>query len=204
MSTPIDLEHWTREGLEHGSIEVKDDSTVCISAGPHTDWFFRPDGTGRRATNVPKLSQSISAPTFSLSAQVHVDFGARYDAGALWISCDGDETWAKIAFEYSAAGIPTIVSVVTRGTSDDADGPALTLGDDVYLRLYTDGRIVAFHFSLDGKTWKFVRLFTLPRLETRPIKVGLGAQSPTGDGVLAEFTEVKLSFAQIGDFRDGS
>lgn len=194
------LAEFTADGTDHGRVMIRDGSAV-LAAAPRTDWFFKPDGSGR-ASNVLRLGTRVDAPAFSLVARVQVGFAATYDAGALFIACDR-ENWAKLAFEFSAAGRPTIVSVVTRSTSDDADGPSLAR-DSVWLRLYCDGRIVALHFSEDGRTWRFVRVFTLPGIEARPIEVGLGVQSPTGNGVEATFSDVALVNGIIANLRDGS
>lgn len=187
------------EGQSHGSVAVAD-GTVILRSGERTDWFFEPAGKARSA-NVPRLVHEVSAPVFSLSARVSVDFASAYDAGAVFIEAD-DDNWAKIAFEYSAGHKPTIVSVVTRGTSDDSDGPAFE-GQHVHLRAYCDGESIALHFSEDGTRWRFLRWFSVPGLARRPIKVGLGAQSPTGKGVRAVFADVRLSFDAIPDLRNG-
>jgi len=162
---------------------------------------FSPTGK-TRVSNVPHLDHAVDAAVFSLSARVSVDFQAVYDAGAIFIASD-EENWAKIAFEFSAARKPTIVSVVTRTTSDDADGPRFD-GQAAYLRVYCEGECIALHFSDDGTTWRFLRWFTIPNAAARPIRIGLGAQSPTGNGVMARFSDVKLSFDRIDDLRNGA
>lgn len=186
---------------EHGRIEIKDDAAT-IHANGQTDWFFRPDGSGRRSSHVPKLIRRGTAPIVSLSARVQVDFASRFDAGALFVAVDEDN-WAKIAYEYSAAREPTVVTVVTRSTSDDADGVTRS-GEPINLRVYTDGHVIALHCSDDGKRWRFVRLFTLPGVDRRPIVIGFGAQSPTGAGVSATFSGIKVSYDKIDDLRNGS
>lgn len=193
------LEEMTVEGLAHGRVTV-DGDTASIHSFEQTDWFFSPTGRPRSA-NVPRLAWAVSEPVFSLSAKVSVDFASPYDAGAIFIESD-DENWAKIAFEYSAEYRPTIVSVVTRYTSDDSDGPNFH-GAFVYLRIYCDGKSAALHFSEDGKLWKFLRWFEIPGLDKRPLRVGLGAQSPTGRGVIAAFSDVRLNFDVISNLRNG-
>ncbi|WP_245318161.1 MULTISPECIES: DUF1349 domain-containing protein [unclassified Mesorhizobium] len=193
------LEDMTVEGAAHGSVAVSG-GTASFRSDGKTDWFFSPAGAARMA-NVPRLVWETAEPVFSLSAKVSVDFASAYDAGALFIEAD-EENWAKVAFEYSADQLPTIVSVVTRSTSDDSDGPKFS-GAFVYLRIYCDGKTSALHFSEDGKFWKFLRWFTITGLDERPIKIGLGAQSPTGTGVTATFSDVELNFDVIADLRNG-
>ncbi|TGN67205.1 DUF1349 domain-containing protein [Paracoccus liaowanqingii] len=177
------------------------DNAATISAGTRTDWFFHPDGSSRQA-NVPSLVLETTASEISLSAKVSVGFVGTYDAGALFVHT-GPDHWAKLAFELSPQGFPTIVSVVTKGTSDDCDGPRYT-PCTVWLRLHVRGGIVAFHFSEDGQVWRFNRTFSLPRSPGAAIRLGLSAQAPTGAGCTARFTEVQLRHTPLIDIRDGS
>ncbi|WP_245197342.1 DUF1349 domain-containing protein [Labrys sp. LIt4] len=187
------------EGNQHGQAVIDRDTVEFIAQGK-TDWFFNPlDGS--RLSNVVRLTQEVDERAFTLSARISVDFAAAYDAGALFIQCD-EENWAKVAFEYSAQHKPTIVSVVTRTTSDDADGPNHDQ-DHIWLRLYCDGKIIAAHFSENGHRWRFLRFFTIPGVGRRPIRVGLGAQSPTGTGTRVRMSDVRLSPARIENLRNG-
>lgn len=184
----------------NGQITI-DDQGATISANAQTDWFFHPDGSSLRS-NVPSLYLESTAPEVSLVAKVSVGFAGTYDAGALFVQ-SGPDHWAKLAFELSPQAIPTIVSVVTKGTSDDCDGPRHP-DDTVWLRLHVRGGIVAFHFSEDGQFWRFNRTFSLPRSPGAAIRLGLSAQAPTGEGCTAKFTEVSLRHKPLIDFRDGS
>lgn len=100
--------------------------------------------------------------------------------GALFVDT-GPDHWAKRAFELSPQGFRTIVCFVTKGTSDDCDGPRLP-ADEVRLRLHVRRGIVAFHFSEDGQFWRFNRTFSLPRSPGAAICLGFSAQAPTGEG----------------------
>jgi len=97
--------------------------------------------------------------------------------------------------------LPTIVSVVTRGLSDDANGEELPLVP-IHMRVYRNGDLVAFHWSLDGVAWKLARVFALP-LAGRPVTFRLVAQSPTGDGCTATFDNINTSTGRIDDLRSG-
>jgi regulation of enolase protein 1 (concanavalin A-like superfamily) len=187
-------------GNENGEVRITEDA-VSLRANSKTDWFFSPVGT-TRMENVIAASTKVADPIFSLSARVSVDFSSPYDAGALFIRT-GVDTWAKLAFEYSADCRPTIVSVVTRTTSDDSDGP-IHSGDHVWLRVYCDGQALAFHFSEDGKYWRFLRWFAIPDLASRPVEVGFGVQSPTGDGSMARFSDIRYSTAPLENLRNGT
>jgi uncharacterized protein len=193
------IERFEKRGLQAGRIDFEGNDVV-IEAGSNTDWFFDPRGTAR-LQNVPSVTMSIDKPAFALQAKVAVDFGSRFDGGTIFVQARED-AWAKIAFEYSPRHIPTIVSVVTRGVSDDCDGPSFQ-AEAVYLRLSAQDGAFALHFSDTGKDWRFLRWFSLAH-GTGPLTVGLSAQSPLGNGCRVHFSEIRLSHEPIADLRDGS
>lgn len=186
-------------GEAFGHARFTDDG-LELRADAKTDWFFTPDGRARR-DNVITASVMVDEPVFSISAQVAVDFIATYDAGALFVRV-AEDSWAKLAFEYSAMQEPTIVSVVTRDISDDCDGPPLKSGH-VWLRIYRNRQTLAFHYSMNGSFWHFARFFSIPGLETGPVEVGLGVQAPTGPGTVARFTDIRFETAPIDNLRNG-
>jgi regulation of enolase protein 1 (concanavalin A-like superfamily) len=71
------------------------------------------------------------------------------DPGALTLMGD-DHHWAKLSFEYSPDGKPTLVTVVKRGLSDDCNSMNVP-GDSVYLRIAKRSRTYVFYFSTDGQ-----------------------------------------------------
>jgi uncharacterized protein len=163
-----------------------------IVAGPRTDWFVDPaDGTVR--ANAPSVLQAVDGD-FLLSARVEVDFAATFDAGALVLWHD-ERTWAKLAFEYSPYGEPMVVSVVTRDSSDDCNSRVVA-GGAIWLRIARIGAAHAFHASDDGERWEFVRHFRLGDAQ-----VGFEAQSPTGDGCRARFSEIRFDAATLAELR---
>ncbi len=174
-------------------------STLTIAAGPKTDWFIDPNGSFRIG-NAPNALFVTQDADFLLSAQVTVDFAATYDAGVLRIH-ERDDVWAKLCFEYSPQGHPTIVSVVTRGFSDDCNSVQIT-GNTVYLRLARIGSAFAFHYSLDGRYWSLVRYFTLGTLQNPSF--GFSCQSPTGQGCTAAFADIQYQPRTLTDLRGGA
>jgi len=172
--------------------------TLSITSGPRTDWFVDPAGTEPSA-NAPAL---LGGPEgdFVLSARVEVDFEQTYDAGVLALWQDA-ATWAKLCFEYSPQGQPTVVSVVTRGVSDDCNS-IVVAGTSVWLRVAHLGRAYAFHASTDGAFWQFVRYFAF--VDGAVLSVGFEAQSPLGEGCTARFSDVRFSSTTLAELRDGS
>jgi regulation of enolase protein 1 (concanavalin A-like superfamily) len=130
-----------------------------IGAGPKTDWFADPAG-GVPVLNAPALVGRPPDEDFTLLARVRIDAASTFDAGVLFVHGD-DKTWAKHCLELSPQGQPMIVSVVTRGVSDDCNSQTVE-GGEVWLRLARANGVFAFHVSRDGERWELVRFFALP------------------------------------------
>jgi regulation of enolase protein 1 (concanavalin A-like superfamily) len=171
---------------------------LSITAGAQTDWFIDPAGTYTK-DNAPCVLFSPTDPDFLLSAKVSVAFGATYDAGVLQIRV-ADDLWAKLCFEYSPLGRPMIVSVVTRGVSDDCNSVEVEQ-PEIHLRVARTPQTLAFHYSHDGRVWHFVRYFSLERM--RVLRAGFSAQSPMGESCKAVFTEISYRQGVLKDNRSG-
>jgi len=171
---------------------------VEMIAPARSDRFHDPAGDTRQA-NSPVWAAEAEAPS-TLVARVTVDFVDTFDAGVL-MAYQSRDAWAKLCFERDPSGRPMVVSVVTRGRSDDANA-FLVDGSSVWLRVSLLPRAYAFHASTNGQRWEFVRYFRLgargqPRL-------GLSAQAPVGEGCAVRFEEVRLSPGAVDDLRGGA
>lgn len=172
------------------------DTELTIAAGPRADFFVDP-ATGEAVANASARLEPVEGD-FVLSALVEAELASTFDAGALFVRAD-ERTWAKLAFELSPQGERMVVSVVTRGRSDDCN--STVIGDDsVRLRVARMGDSFAFHSSADGTRWSFVRHFHLPGVT----EAGFAAQSPTGPGCIATFSDIRLEQRTLLDLRDGS
>ena len=167
--------------------------------GPQTDWFNDP-ATGTGSANAP-IFGFAAAGDVQLVAKVSVDFASDFDAGVLFVF-QSESSYAKLCFERSPEADPTVVSVVTRGRSDDANGPIFS-GDSVFLRISTIGDAIAFHYSRDSDWWHLARYFSLGE-STGALRLGFCAQSPTGSGCVATFSEITYVENSLTDPRDGS
>jgi regulation of enolase protein 1 (concanavalin A-like superfamily) len=174
------------------------DESLAGSAGARTDLFVDPDN-GTATLNAPRLLTSAPAGDFQLAARVEVGFESTYDAGVLLLWA-GDDIWAKLCFEFSPQGQPMVVSVVTRGRSDDANG-FIVEGSSVWLRITGRRGAYAFHASTDGEWWHLIRHFTLGDVDA---EVGFEVQSPVGQGCRATFTDVTYRLHTLIDLRDGA
>jgi regulation of enolase protein 1 (concanavalin A-like superfamily) len=93
-----------------------------------------------------------------------------------------------------------VVSVVTRRSSDDANG-VVVAGSQLWLRISRLFRATAFHVSDDGERWQFVRFFDLG---SESVLIGFEAQSPWGGGCTVDFNEIAFTAERLFGLRDGS
>jgi len=180
-------------------------AAVTVRAAPHSDIFIDP-GTGAELNAESMLNAVTLLGTppdgdFQFSARVTVEFASTYDAGVLLLWLD-ERHWGKLCFEYSPDGQPMIVSVVARGVADDANAFVLD-GRTVWLRVCRIDRAFAYHASLDGKTWRMIRFFTIDG-GSSPAAIGFEAQSPTGDGCDVIFDDISFTRERLADLRNGS
>ncbi|HMO56356.1 MAG TPA: DUF1349 domain-containing protein [Roseiflexaceae bacterium] len=173
------------------------DGVLTATAGGQTDLFIDPQGSAPKL-NAPHLVGEVHGD-FMLSAHVTVDFAADFDAGAL-IVWAGDHVWAKLCFEYSPQREPMVVSVVTRGISDDANGFTIAQ-HSIWLRVSRRGRALAFPASTDGRAWQMIRHFAL---DLPPgVSLGLLAQSPSGNGCRVQFAQIVFAAQRLAALRTG-
>ncbi|HRA66766.1 MAG TPA: DUF1349 domain-containing protein [Caldilinea sp.] len=173
------------------------DGALQMTAAPRTDFFVDPRGH----INMTNSARLLFRPDarFMLRAHTRGDLTATYDAAVLMLYVD-DRHWAKLCLELSPQGQPMIVSVVTNGASDDCNSIVLSEAA-AYLRVAGFGNAFAFHYSLDGATWHFVRYFALQ--QTGGLRAGFSVQAPTGDGCTVTFTDIQYSATELADLRSG-
>lgn len=179
--------------------EEVDTGEVRITAGVQTDFFADPQGQHSRA-NAPCLLFEPMGAYFTLQARVEVSFESTFDAGVLMLYV-GTDHWAKLCFELSPQQEPMVVSVVTRGFSDDCNGRPIAK-NFVHLRIARIPKAFAFHYSLDGEVWHLVRFFSLG--ERDALRIGFSAQSPTGEACTASFAAIHFEPRLLENIRDGS
>lgn len=191
---PLD---WTGEA---GSAEYDEASgTLVLRSRAGVDWINDARGGGQH--DATALMFAAPGDDFVFSARVRVD-GERttFDAAVLALWSDPDH-WAKLCFEFSPQRQAMVVSVVTDRFSDDCNS-TVVVDPEVHLRIARVDGAYAFHSSRDGITWDFVRLFALPE-GSGPMRVGMLAQSPTGDGCTAVFEDIRFDAATLADLRSG-
>lgn len=165
--------------------KIEGGKTLSITAGKQTDWYLSAMGEEPR-NNSPRL---LFKPTddFSLSAKVNVDFHSQWDAGVLTLYVN-DSLWVKFCLEMTIDKHPAIVSVVTRGLSDDSNSIAIN-GSSAYLRVTKVGHAIYLLSSEDGKNWSIIRIFSLG--DNLDMRVGFSSQAPVGNSCTTTFSEIQ-------------
>jgi regulation of enolase protein 1 (concanavalin A-like superfamily) len=178
------------------SWSLASEGQLTITAPAKTDWFIDPRGAVN-ISNAPVL-MFLAKSSCILCAQVLVDHVATYDAGVLMVY-ESPLAWAKLCLELSPQGQPTVVSVVTKGVSDDCN--AFPVKGPMYFRIAKLEKAYAFHVSADGDRWDLIRYFTLEGNQNS--QLGFLAQSPTGNGSTASFRQIHFEERLLADIRSG-
>ena len=176
--------------------ETKD--AIEILAPAKTD-FFIDQLNGIERNDAPFYYEKRKGD-FAVKARVKPGFKKSYDAGGLFVY-DTAQKWIKLEFEMTDLGYPSVVSVVTDGASDDANGERMDSREEITLQIVRKGDYWALHYSVDGKKWSMVRYFRLKM--KAEVKVGLEAQSPIGGGCAVAFSALKFTETPIKDMRKG-
>ncbi len=166
---------------------------LTIVAGPKTDMFRDPNVT-YNTDNAPKLLFKADSD-FVLSASVQHSFLNKWDGGAIVIIEDS-LNWIKFCFEKDYTGAKRVVSVVTKDISDDCNSVEIK-GNKVFYKVAKAGNVITLYYSLDNNKWFLVR--HLQFNNTKGIKIGFLAQSPTGDKCEVRFANIKYQIKKIKD-----
>ncbi|MHB8060993.1 MAG: DUF1349 domain-containing protein [Gaiellaceae bacterium] len=175
-----------------------DENGLELHAAAKTDLFSDPAG-GSPVAMPAALIGPAPKGDFLFGARVSCKQRSTYDAGVLLLYRD-EGNWAKLCLELSPQGIPTVVSVVTRGVSDDCNSFACERAE-ISLRITRIDDCFAFHASSGGGPWQLVRYFALAG--EGDVEIGFMAQSPTGSGCAARFEQIAFEQRRLGDLRNG-
>jgi hypothetical protein len=171
-------------------------NSITIKAGPKTD-FFNDPSTNSVIASAPLLYKEISGD-FIATALLKPEFSDMWNALSIMMHID-DRNWIKLAFENSDATGKSIVTVVTRNISDDANGVILNETDLVWLKLARKIDNYSLHWSVDGENYKMARLAAMPHSDS--VKIGISAQCPVGDGAIHEVLYFSVEEKTIDNIR---
>ncbi|MBT8180316.1 MAG: DUF1349 domain-containing protein [Eudoraea sp.] len=172
--------------------------SLNVIAEKGTDFFNNPEDSTITST-APFLYQNISGD-FVAQALVRADFSSVWNAASIMVYID-EHNWIKFAFENSDATGKSIVSVVTRQVSDDANGVVLSDEDEVWLKLVRKGNNYAMFWSIDGEDFKMARLAAMPPVDS--LKIGVEAQCPVGESATHQILYFGLVKKTVEDLRKG-
>ena len=173
------------------------DGSLKITVDKGTD-FFNDPGDSSVVASAPFIYKEVKGD-FVVKALVQPGFSSQWNAVALMLHLDS-LNWIKFAFENSDATGPGIVSVVTKGTSDDANGVILNREMRVWLAMARKGNIYSMHWSKDGTDFKMARLTSMPNQDL--VKIGIEAQSPVGESVTHEVLFFEIKETTVEDIRN--
>ena len=174
------------------------DGILTLEAPKGSDFFNNPED-GQITGTAPFLFTEIEGD-FVAKARVQPDFSSQWNAIALMIHID-ENHWIKFAFENSDATGPSIVTVVTKTLSDDANGVVLEDSKAIWLKLIRKGDNYSMLWSKDDSDYKMARLTTLPK--TTSVKIGIEAQCPVGPSATHNISYFSLEKKTVEDMRKG-
>ena len=172
-------------------------NSLRITVNKGTDFFNSPEDS-TVVGSAPFLYKEVEGD-FVAKALVEPDFSAQWNAVAVMLHLDS-LNWIKLAFENSDATGPGIVSVVTKGNSDDANGAILNGEKRVWLALVRKGNIYSMHWSVDGENFRMARLTSMPHQNA--VKIGIEAQSPVGDSAMHQVHHFEIQERTVNDLRN--
>lgn len=169
-----------------------------IEARKGTDFFIDPE-SGEVTATAPYLYKELEGD-FVAELKLRPDFTSQWNAGAIFMMID-ESNWIKFAYENSDATGKSIVSVVTRDVSDDANGVVLNDQEELWLKMIRKGDIYSMLWSLDGIEYKMCRLAAMK--ESVTVKIGLEAQCPVGETAVHDFLYFGVESKTVKNLRKG-
>ncbi len=168
-------------------------SSIVIVSGEKTDMFRDPNVT-YNTDNAPKLMFKADS-NFVLSAAVEHSFTSKWDGGALVLKLDS-LNWVKCCFEKDYTGARRVVTVVTKGISDDCNSVKVN-SNKVYFKIAKANNVITIYYSLTGAKWFLIRHFTFDAYNN--LNVGFLSQSPTGKECKVKFSDINYVIKKIKD-----
>ncbi len=176
-----------------------DKDYLLVTATENSDFFINPVDLSS-SDSAPFFYREVSGDFVAIT-KVSPDLSSKWNAATFMVIIDPDN-WIKFGFENSDATGPSIVSVVTRGTSDDANGVILKNTASVWLKLIRRDNNYAMHWSMDGIKYHMARLAAMPAADS--VKLGLEAQCPIGEKAVHKFEYLGIKSETVEDLRTGN
>lgn len=186
MNFDIKQLFWT---FEPEKAEIKPER-ISIVTEPGTDLWKR-TYYGTEVTNAPMLQMKSAEPYFTFSFKASFEYKKNFDQCGAVIYLDS-ENWMKASIEAENEDFQRLGSVVTNHSYSDwasQDIPADIT--EVWYRLSRREKDFLIEYSLDGETFRQMRIFRLIE-GGGEIAFGLYACSPDESSFEAVFSEFSL------------
>ena len=179
-------------------------SKVTIITEPETD-FWQRSYYGFRNDNAPSLLLEYS-DNFSFTTKVEFEYKSQFDQCGLIIYLDSNN-WFKASVEFENNHYSRLGSVVTNMGYSDWATTDIELPSNIWYRLSRRGPDFLVESSLDGLSFKQMRIFHLHQLgetteamgKVNPplpaelsVRFGIYACSPLQSSFTATFSEMRL------------
>ena len=125
---------------------------------------------------------------FEVAVCLSADYAARFDQLGLMVRRD-ERTWVKAGVEF-VDDVLKASAVVTHETSDWSVVALGGVPERVWIKALRRLDALEVSYSLDGETYETMRLAYFPA--ACPLRVGMTAACPDGDGFEARFTDFAI------------
>ncbi|RPD42836.1 DUF1349 domain-containing protein [Chitinophaga barathri] len=179
-------------------VSIRSANAFSMKAAKGTDLYSFVDGSFY-VHQVPMLLFKPDT-AFIFSARIKPQFKALYDGAAILLYNDSSN-WAKLLLEKMDDGSVSIGSSVVRNRVTDDNYHRSAPTGEIYLKAVRSGKIYCFYSSADGKTWNLLRTFSLSNPDS--LRIGFYAQSPKGEGLTVEVTDLRYKGEPFKSFFTG-
>lgn len=171
---------------EPDSWEIKD-NTLIMDVTPKSD-YWRISHYGFTVDDAP-FYYSEYGGEFEAVMKISGDYKVRFDQAGMMIRID-HENYIKTGIEF-VDGKYNLSTVVTHHTSDwsviSLDRPV----ESIWIKALRRLDAIEIFYSFDGKEWQMMRNAWLE--QNRPVKIGMFAACPDGNGFKAKFSDFKVT-----------
>lgn len=164
-----------------------DGNNLSVDVTPKSD-YWRISHYGFTVDDAPFYYAEYGGE-FEAALKISGDYKARFDQAGMMIRLD-HENYIKTGIEF-VDGKYNVSTVVTHGTSDWSvialDRPI----DYIYIKAVRRKDAVEIFYSFDGENYTMMRNAWLAA--NHPVKIGMFAACPDGDGFRAKFSDFKVT-----------
>ena len=169
-------EHWAISG-----------NTLEMDVPPKSD-YWRISHYGFTVDDAPFYYAEYGGE-FEAKVKVSGDYKVRFDQAGMMIRLD-HENYIKTGIEF-VDGKYNISTVVTHKTSDWSVTALDRPVDFIWIKAVRRLDAIELYYSFDDKTWQMMRNAWVEA--NHPVKIGMFAACPDGDGFKARFSNFKVT-----------